>query len=283
MDAPPSQRPTTGALQIAAAAVLWSSGGLFIKLAPMSGLAVACGRALVTGAFYLAVLRPRLGQARWSTGLVYAGMVVTFVWATKATTAANAVFLQYTGTVWVLALGPFVLRERFQKIDAACVVLSLLGVALLFAGRTEGGRTAGNLVGALSGLFFAFTIMLLRRDARSDAMPSIVLGNLLAGVIALPLVAPELLALSVRGAGILAYLGVIQMGIPYILFARGLRVVPAAQASLIAMIEPATNPLWVFLGTGEQPGPWAIAGGAIVLGAVAVRTLARRRSTAAVG
>ena len=254
-------------LLVAAAALLWSSGGLFIKVAPMPGLAVACGRAVVATLFYLAVLRPDLRKARVTTALAYAGCVVTFVAATKLTTAANAIFLQYTGPAYVLLLSPFVLGEPFRPLDAICVLLSLAGMSLFFVDKLE--------VGQLAGVFFAFTVLFLRRDAKEgagDAIPSTTLGNVFAALGTAPF-AGALLHVSTVGALVLLYLGVMQLGVSYWMFVRGVRRVPAAEASLISMLEPVCNPLWVLLGTGERPGPWSVAGGAVVLGAVALRTL----------
>ena len=287
-----SAPPRSAVLSVVFAALLWSSGGLFIKIAPFGPLAVACGRALVTTIFYLIALRPNLRGARLSTGLVYAAMIVTFVSATKLTTAANAIFLQYTGPAYVLALSPFLLREPFERLDAFCVALSLAGMALFFVGKVEPGQFWGNVLGALSGIAYALTIVLLRRDAkggakagasrggqqavaRGDAMPSTVLGNLIAALITLPFVTGDFARITAQGALVLVYLGVVQMGIAYLLLARGLRSVPAAEASLISMLEPTLNPVWVYLGTGERPGPWAVLGGAIVLAAVSVRALAK--------
>ncbi len=269
--------PRAAVLRVAAAALLWSSGGLFIKIAPMPALAVACGRSLIATAFYLAVFRPDLRKARLTTALAYACCVVTFVAATRLTTAANAIFLQYTGPAYVLVLSPFLLNEPFRRLDAVCVALSLVGMSLFFLGKLEAGQLAGNLIAAVSGLFFALAVLLIRRDAKSgggDAMPSMTLGNLLAALGTAPFAA-ALAHLSGAGALVLLYLGVVQLGISYWLFARGVRRVPAAEASLISMLEPVCNPLWVLLGTGERPGPWSLAGGAIVLGAVALRTLAK--------
>jgi drug/metabolite transporter, DME family len=267
--------PRRAVLLVAAAALLWSSGGLFIKVAPMPGLAVACGRAVIATLFYLAVLRPDLRKARFTTALAYAGCVVTFVTATKLTTAANAIFLQYTGPAYVLLLSPFILGEPFRPLDAICVVLSLAGMSLFFIDKLGAGQLSGNLLATLSGVFFAFTVLLIRRDAKDgsgDAMPSTTLGNVLAALGTAPF-AGALLHASATGALVLLYLGVMQLGVSYWLFARGVRRVPAAEASLISMLEPVCNPLWVLLGTGERPGPWSVAGGAIVLGAVALRTL----------
>jgi drug/metabolite transporter, DME family len=276
-------------LAVAGAAILWSSGGLFIKLAPMPALAVACGRSLIAGLFYLALLRPDLRKARWATAAAYAACIVTFVSATKLTTAANAIFLQYTGPAYVLVLSPFLLDEPFRPLDAICVALSLAGMSLFFVGKVEAGQALGNALGIVSGVFFALTVVLLRRDARSgtgDALPATALGNLLAAAVTLPFALHALPAmLSLRGAGVLLYLGIVQLGVAYWLFIKGVRRVPAAEASLICMLEPVLNPVWVLVGFGERPGAWALAGGAVVISAVVVRTLApqpQRASTTSV-
>lgn len=277
-----------GALLVALAGLLWSSGGLFIKVAPMSGLAVACARSAITAAFYLLVLRPRMSQARWGTALAYAGMILTFVSATKTTTAANAIFLQYTGPAYVLLLSPWLLGEKLQRRDVVTVVLSLLGMGLFFVGRVETGQALGNALGVLSGMFFGLSVVLLRRDSTrgaGDAIPSTTLGNLLAAALALPFAAPSLGETfsgpqALAALVVLLWLGVVQMGLAYLAFTRGLRQVPAGEASLLSMLEPVFNPLWVLLGTGERPGPWALVGGAVVLGAVGLRTLLGERARA---
>jgi DME family drug/metabolite transporter len=266
-------------LAVAAAALLWSSGGLFIKLAPMPAMAVACGRSLIAGVFYLIVLRPHLRAARWTTALAYAGCIVSFVTATKLTTAANAIFLQYTAPAYVLLLSPWLLREKLRAIDLWCVLLSLAGVSLFFVDKVEAGQTLGNVLGIVSGVFFAFNIVLLRRD-QGDALASMTLGNLIAAAVTLPFALQSLPAVATPlGAGVLLYLGIVQLGLAYWLFARGVRLVPAAEASVISMLEPIFNPVWVLLGTGERPGPWAIAGGVVVIAAVALRTAVPQRAS----
>jgi drug/metabolite transporter (DMT)-like permease len=269
--------PRNAVLAVAGAALLWSSGGVFIKLAPMPALAVASGRSLVAGLFYMLVLRPNLRAARFSTAAAYAACILTFVTATRLTTAANAIFLQYTGPAYVLVLSPWLLREPFRAIDGACVALSLCGMSLFFVGKVEPGQLAGNLLGIASGVFFALVVVLLRRDARGgkgDALPSAALGNLLAAAVSLPFAIRALPQMTTGpGLFVLLYLGIVQLGVAYLLFMRGVRRVPAAEASLISTLEPIFNPLWVFIGTGEQPGPWAIAGGAVVVASVILRTV----------
>ncbi|MBK6403569.1 MAG: EamA family transporter [Holophagales bacterium] len=277
---PEALSPRAGRFYVAGAALLWSTGGLAIKLVPLDALGVVFWRAALTVAFLVAVFRPSL--ERWkrasvATAVVYALMILTFVTATKWTTAANAIFLQYTGPFYVLALGPWLLKERFRKADAVAIAVDLGGMSLFFVGKLDGGHLAGNLMGVVSGLFFGLTVLLLRRDQSRDAMASVFLGNLLAGAIALPFAWGHL-ALDLKGIAVIAFLGIVQMGIAYILFVRGLSVVPAAEASLLGMLEPAFNPLWAYLGIGERPSGWALAGGAIVLLAVAGRTVLGARA-----
>jgi drug/metabolite transporter (DMT)-like permease len=240
----------------------------------MPALVVVFGRAVITALFFAVALRADPRRARWGTAVAYALMIVTFVMATKATTAANAVFLQYTGSTYVLVLAPWLLREPVRKIDVAGVLLCLGGMALLLLGETDAANQRGNLLGALSGVFFALTLVQLRRDARSgDVVASTMLGNVLAALIALPFAAGDLdEAWSLNGILVLLYLGVVQMGLAYALFVRGLRTLDASTAGLLAMLEPVLNPVWVFLGTGERPGPAALVGGGVVLAMVAART-----------
>jgi drug/metabolite transporter, DME family len=271
----PGRGERRGALFIAAAALLWSTGGLAIKLVPLSAVGVVFWRSLVAGVFLLAVFRP--SRARWrhaapSTVVVYALMILTFVSATKMTTAANAIFLQYTGPLYVLALAPFLLKEPFRKADAAAMAVALAGMSLFFVGRLDPGALAGNLVAVVSGVFFGLTILLLRRDASGDAIPSVIAGNLAAAALALPF-AWGGLGLDAKGVLLVLFLGIVQLGISYVLFVKGLGTVPAAEASLLGMLEPMFNPLWAFLGLGERPSSWAALGGAIVLAAVAGRTV----------
>ena len=267
--------PERGRLLVAAAALLWSTGGLAIKLVPLPAPGVVFWRSFVSAMFLLAVFRPsraRWRHASWSTSLVYALMILSFVSATKMTTAANAIFLQYTGPLYVLAFAPFLLKERFRRVDAVAIAMALLGMSLFFVGRLDPGALAGNLVAVVAGFFFGVTILLLRRDASGDAIPSVIAGNLLAAALACPLAWGHL-ALDGRGILLAFFLGIVQMGISYVLFVRGLTVVPAVEASLIGMLEPMFNPLWAFLGLGERPSAWASLGGAIVLCAVAGRTI----------
>ena len=158
--------------------------------------------------------------------------------------------------------------------------VALGGMSLFFVGKLDPGAFRGNVVAVVSGLFFGLTILLLRRDASGDAIPSVIAGNLAAAALALPFAWGQL-ALDAKGIALVLFLGIFQLGISYVLFVKGLKTVPAAEASLLGMLEPMFNPLWAFLGLGERPSAWASLGGVIVLAAVAGRTIlgARRGET----
>jgi drug/metabolite transporter (DMT)-like permease len=270
-----SSRSKGGVLLIAAAALLWSTAGIGIKAIEEPPLKVAFYRSAFAAVALFALLRPRL--PRWTPGFAvalvsYAACLITFVVATKWTTAANAIFLQYSGVVWILLLSPVVLKEPFRPRDAIAVVVALGGMALFFVGKFHSGG-AGDVVALLSGIFFASLILSLRSERDAGAAAAVSWGNLLTCAALLPFVAGDL-SLSTRSAVTLGLLGIFQLASAYALFVRGLQSVPATQASLVGMLEPVANPLWVFLFLGERPGAPAILGGAIVLGAIAWRTVA---------
>lgn len=263
-----------GALLVLSAALLWSTGGIGVKALADPPLKVAFFRSGFAAVALLLLLRPR--PPRWTPAFVvalvsYAACLTTFVVATKWTTAANAIFLQYSGVVWVLIFSPLLLREPFRRRDAAAIVVALGGMALFFVGKFHAGG-AGDAMAILSGIFFAALVLALRRERDAGAEAAVTYGNVLACAALFPFVAQDL-SLTGKSAAILAFLGFVQIAGAYVLFVRGLRYVTATQASLFGMLEPIANPIWVFFFLGERPGIPALAGGAVVLGAIAWRTV----------
>jgi drug/metabolite transporter (DMT)-like permease len=202
----------------------------------------------------------------------YGGCLTSFVIATKWTTAANAIFLQYAGVVWVLLFSPLVVREPMRTRDAVAITVAFAGMALFFVGRFEAHGMAGNAMALLSSVFFASLILVLRREQRA-AQAAVTWGNVVCALAVLPFVAHDL-SLTPRSFAVLAFLGIFQIAIAYVLFVRGLAFVTATQASLTGMLEPVSNPIWVFLFLGEKPSVFAIAGALVVLAAIAGHTLA---------
>lgn len=278
-------------MQIVATAVLFSTGGAAVKAADgMSGLQVACFRSAVAVAA-IAVLVPAARKGwTWRTLLVavaYALTLIMFVTANKLTTAANAIFLQETALIYVLLIGPVFLRERLRLLDVATIAVFVGAIGLFFLDPgtvtdTASNPALGNVLALGSGLGWAFTIAGLRwlgRSRGSDhAAAAALAGNMVAALACLPFA----FGVASTDAGdwlTIVYLGVVQIGIAYALFTRAMRRVPAVQASLLLMIEPALSPVWAWIVHGEQPGPWALTGGVvIVLGTIAWSVLDVRQA-----
>ncbi|MGH9381794.1 MAG: DMT family transporter [Thermoanaerobaculia bacterium] len=286
-----------GRLELVAAAALFSTGGAVVKLVSFGGLQLAGLRSLVAAALLLVVLpraRRRWSASVWLAGTAYAATLVLFVTANKLTTAANTIFLQDTAPLYVLLLGPWLLREPLRARDIAFLVVLAAGLALFFASPDPVSAIAadparGNLLAALSGLTWALTIVALRFHSRGDGgdgAAAVVCGNLLAAVFCLPWMLPLPAASATDWAG-LAFLGLVQIGLAYLLVLAGMRHVAALEASLLLLVEPVLSPIWAWLVHGERPTAWALAGGAIILAATATKTVLegrqRRRSPAAPG
>lgn len=276
-------------LAILGAALLFSTGGAAIKATALSGWQVAAFRSLLAAAFLWLALR---GARRfWSprtlaVGVFYAATLILFVVANKLTTAANTIFLQSTAPMYLLVLGPWLLREPVRRTDVAFTLVMGVGLVLFFVGAEPPTAIAtdprlGNLLGALAGLTWALTILGLRwlggeGHEREAAAQAVVAGNLTAAVVCAPL------ALPVVSAGwldwtLIGYLGVFQIGVAYILMTRGMRGVPALEASLLLLLEPVASAVWAWLFHGEQPGPWSLAGCVLILVSTALRVGSARR------
>lgn len=277
------------AIYVLLAVLLWSTGGLFIKLASIDSFAVNLGRsffaAIVVAAFtYRKGLRP--DRFTVFTSFLYAGTLSCFVYATKNTTAANAIFLQYTAPVYILILSPFILKEKFHFSDLFTVVFCLGGMTLFFF---EGAPTvsapnvfAGNIAALISGVFFGLYFIFLRhpRSLKNNPAVSVFYGNLIIVFLMLPIVAnspPAIVTISDIIA--ILFLGIFQIGIAYTLFTTGMAAgVRSMDASVIGFIEPLFNPLWVFLFFGETPTQWALIGGAVIITTVALHSLRQNAS-----
>jgi drug/metabolite transporter, DME family len=272
-----------GLIAVLTAALLWSSGGLFIKWVSLDALAITMWRSLFALATVALLMRPgwqpphRADKTTWAIALSYAATLLMFVAATRLTTAASAIFLQYTAPLYLLIFGSLLLHERTTRLDVATVGIAFCGMALFFVGKLDTHSAAGNSLGLASGITLAAMFLFLRSPAcgPSTRAHAMVLGNLLllVGLIGVNLARRDP-ALFEPGPGDLAalvFLGVVQIGIAYAAFTFGIGRVGALEASLIGMLEPVLNPVWVFLVLGETPGWWAVLGGTIIIAAVAAR------------
>jgi len=259
-------------LYLALTAILWSLGGLLIKSVNASPFAIAGVRSGISALLILIVVgKPKFSWSKAQIGaaLAYAAMVLLFVSATKTTTAANAILIQYTAPVYVALLSAWLLKEKVKLLDWITIFIALGGMLLFFIDNISTKGVLGNLLAAASGLTFGVFTVLMRMQKEGSPIESVMLGNILTAIIGISFLFQSLP--DAKGWTCLVILGVVQLGLPYILYSKAIKHVTALEASLIPIIEPILNPIWVFLVLGEVPGKWALAGGLIVLAAVTGR------------
>jgi drug/metabolite transporter, DME family len=283
----PAPSPARGRRYVLAAAVLWSMGGVFAKSLDLDGLTIAFYRGLFAGL----VLVPLVPRARWvfrpamlPLGLCFGAMTGFYIGAIKATTAANAIYLQCTATFWTIPLSIWLLGERPDRRAALGIGLATVGIAAIVLYGYDGrpNEEIGIALGLASGLAYAVVAIGLRGFRDLDPIWLSAINNLL-GAVALgtwilltrgPIAVPT----TVQVVSLLAF-GTFQMAIPYCWFARGLREINAPEAGPLALLEPVLNPIWVVLVTGERPAPATLVGGLFLVAGVAFRyTPVRRRS-----
>lgn len=279
-----SRQRITGRLLIGLAAVLWSTSGFFAKATvfdswPVAerGLWLAFWRAV----FASLVLIPMVRRPTWSPALipmvlVFAAMNLTFLSALSMGEAANAIWLQYTSPVWVFLVGTLVFRETVHPRDAWMLGFAVLGIAvILYFGQATANRI-GVLCGLASGVFFAGVVLCVRQLRAFDSAWLIALNH----VTTVVLLAPYVLSRAPWPSGhqwpFLLCFGVFQMGLPYVLFARGLRAVPGHEATCITLLEPLLVPVWVYLAWDQRPAVATLTGGALILCGLLLRYLPNR-------
>ncbi len=290
LDTASSSPPSSGLsrLQLLCAALLFSTGGTAIKAVSLSGWQVACYRSGVAALVLLALVPGARRDWNWRVplvGLAYAITLVLFVLANKLTTAANAIFLQSTAPLYLLLLGPWLLNEPVRRSDLILVAIVGAGMSLFFLGGETALSTAphpfrGNVVALIAGITWALTLAGLRwigcRQGSGQAgLATVVAGNALACLVCLPKALPPA-SFPVKDVLIIGYLGAFQIGLAYVFLTRAMRVLPALEASLLLLAEPALSPVWAALVHGERPETLAIFGGALILSATLARTLMRR-------
>lgn len=282
--------PLRARAAILGAAILFSTGGAAIKATHLTGWQVASFR---SGVAALAVLLMLPAARRGFNGLAaavaagYAATMILFVLANKLTTAASTIFLQATAPIYLVLLGPLLLKEPIRGRDVPFMAALAAGLALFFVGHDATSAiapdpVAGKVLAALSGVCWAFAVTGLRFMSKHGAAggggaAAVVLGNVFAFAVCLPFALP-VTSVGVADFGIVAFLGVFQIGLAYVLLNYGLHHVGALEASLLLLAEPVLNPLWAWLVHGERPTPWALAGGAVIVAATLAHTLTAREA-----
>jgi drug/metabolite transporter (DMT)-like permease len=253
-------------------AILWSSGGLLIKWVSWNPIAIAGTRSAIAVLVLLVALRrPHLtwSFAQIGGAIAYAASVLLFVSATKLTTAANAILLQYTAPIYIALFGAWFLGERATRLDWITIFVVMGGMVLFFLDELTAGGFWGNVCAISSGVTFASFILFMRKQKNDSPLESVFLGNILTALIGFPFMFEAMPSAS-SWVGLLLS-GVLQLGLSHVLYSVAIKHVTALEAILIQVIEPILNPVWVLLIMGETPGPWALLGGFIVLVSVTIR------------
>jgi DME family drug/metabolite transporter len=280
-------------LQLLGAALLFSTGGAAIKAAGFDAWQIASFRSGIAAlALWLMTPAARRGWT-WSgalVGIAYAGCLTLFVLANRLTTAANTIFLQSTAPLYLLFLAPWLLKEPVRREDLGFMLAVGAGLVLFFVGVEAPAATApdperGNLLAVASGFCWALAVCGLRwmtaGQGRGSPAAAVVSGNLTAFLVSLPMALP-LGSHPWSDWALIGYLGVFQIALAYVFLTSAIHSIPALEASVILLLEPVLNPLWAWLVQGETPGPWALLGGAIILGATTYKSWSESRVTAPV-
>jgi len=264
-----------GLAAILLTALLWSSGGLLVKLIALSAMQLSFFRCLIAALVFAVIFKMQVfylnGYAVLNS-IFYAAVLILFVYSTKTTTAANAIFLQSTAPIYVFLIEPLLNKTKYEKINIVTVIICSLGMVLFFVDEITPGQMKGNIAGLGSGLAFAAMFIGLRKNKKEFQLSSIFYGNMLVALFTLQYVF-DIEQLLFNDILMVSFLGIFQIGIAYAIFSYGLHRVQAFEASVMSLLEPLLNPIWVFIGYGEKPSISAIIGGGIILSAILLRTV----------
>lgn len=257
---------------MALAAILWSAGGVLIKWIDWHPMSIAGGRSIIAAmVIWLAFRKEKLSfsKPQLAGAVAYCSCVTLFVIATKLTTAANAILLQYTAPIYVALLSGWLLGETVSRRDWYTIFFVCCGMLFFFLDKVTAGGMLGNLYAIASGVSFALFTLFMRMQKDGSPYGSVLLGNVLTFVLSLSFWSGN--AMDVTNVIGISLLGVFQLGVSYVLYSYAIRYVEALEATLITSIEPILNPIWVFLLFSEQPGLYSMIGGLIVLSAITLR------------
>ena len=274
-ESPSLSNARRGRLLILAAALLWSLAGVFIKFLDVPPLTIVFYRSFFAFLVFSAFVR----RAEWRINgpvlmsvLTYTAAISAFVSANKLTTAANAIVLQYTAPIFVFLFSRLVLGEKISRANGIALLAGMIGVGVISCDSAGQPEMAGVVLALVSGVLFAGYMINLRRTRQVSPIYLTWVNNAFCAL-ALFFVVIAQLTLTLNQLVILAVMGAVQLGLPYFLFSKGLQSVSLVEASLIALIEPVLNPVWVALAVGEIPSAATLGGGAMILVGLGVRYL----------
>ena len=254
------------------ASVLWSIGGIFIKLINWNPMAIAGSRSAIAALVmmvYLKKFKFKINKSMLICACSYSLLVILFVSANKLTTSANAILLQFTSPVWVALLSRAILKQKISRIDGITIIFVILGMIMFFIDELEMSYLLGNILAILSGIVMAGMILLFQQQKENSLVEITLLGNVITAIVGIPFY--FIYSPGMESVLPLFILGVFQLGIPYLLYVLAIPNVTAIDAVLIPVLEPLLNPLWVFIFAKESPTLFSLLGGGLVLLSVTVR------------
>ena len=262
-------------LEMLLCAALWSIAGIFIKLIPWNSIVIAGLRSLIAGLVMFVYMRARgigftADRRSLAGGAALCLTLTCFVAANKLTTAANSIVLQFTAPMFIVVFSALFLKKRFSRADVLAVVLTMAGISLFFFDQLTPGHLAGNCVAMFAGMAFACYYMSLEGASESQRMSAILIAHGLTFLVGLPFTFVYPPELSAAPVACILVLGVVQLGIPYVLLGRASGACPPLACSLLGAVEPLLNPVWVFIFDGEAPGLWALIGGVVVVATITI-------------
>lgn len=265
----------TAMLMMAACAVLWSLGGIFIKLISWHPLLISGGRSLIAAAvvgLYMAWKKIPVKVCRYSVaaGISLCLCLLFFVVANKLTTAANAIVLQYTAPIFILLVNALFFGQKLRKKEVLAVLGTMAGTVLFFLDQLSPGNLLGNLLAILAGMFLGSMFAIVGQAGGDDSvrMSGILFAHILTALLGIPMGLPATTSCSGWEILYILILGVLQLGIPYVLYALASRDCPPLACSLIGMLEPLLSPVWVLIFAHEVPGVFALLGACVIIGVV---------------
>jgi drug/metabolite transporter (DMT)-like permease len=265
-------------MQMLVCASLWSIAGIFIKLIDWNPFVIAGFRSLFAALaviVYMLATKQKIIISRnvLISMFFLSATFLCFVSANKLTTAANAIVLQFTAPVFIMIFSALLFRQKFKASDIITVLVALGGISIFFIDSLDKGQLLGNTLGIFAGIFMSGMYIAVGKTGENEKMSGILFGHLLTAFIGIPFFFFTKGTVSIASVSSIIILGVVQLGIPYILFGLASANCPPLPCCLIAAVEPLLNPVWVLIFDGEHPGMFSVLGGIIVIAAVTVQCI----------
>ena len=261
--------------EILLCSALWSMAGIFMKSIPWSGFVIAGTRSVLAGSValtYMLFRKLKFTPNKKSIlgGIALCGTMTLFSVANKTTTADNAIVLQFICPIWIMLISAALFHQKFRRADIIVVALTFLGIALFFADGLSAGHVFGDIIAICAGLAFACYYLSLGACSEEERMSSVIIGDILTFFVGLPFLFFTHPEFTTRSVLFILFLGIVQLGIPYVLLAHASGWCPPLVCSLLGALEPLLNPVWVAIFDGEMPGVLALIGGVIVIATISL-------------